>query len=80
MKAKRALWIVTMIPCTAIITAYSLFMSIFQILPGLIAVLELAMFRFECWSADVKRGDLYNCPFMCRTYRGEFMKAYEGGM
>ncbi len=77
MKTKRALWWLAVVVTTPPYLVYVLIISIWQLLPAVMGVFELAMFRFECWSADVKRGDLYNCPWE-RTYKQAFIEAYQG--
>lgn len=77
MKAKRILfWAVTIV-ATPWYLAWIILMSIWQIGPGLVAVFELAHFRFECWAHDVQRGDLLNCPWK-RSYKEAFIHGYQG--
>lgn len=48
-----------------------------SVLQGVIAVFEVLILRWECWTGDVKPGEIINCPWQ-QSIIEVFGDAYEG--
>ena len=68
MKLKRVLFWVVAFPALALILTTIAIDCIIRLYFGLSAMFGLATWRFECWSFDVPKGHLYNCPWKT-TYK-----------
>ena len=60
---KKALWYVSLLCLTPLTMVFILLEGLAQHALAGLEVIEILMFRWQCWAFGLERGSLQNCPW-----------------